>query len=504
MTNNVVAYFSSSLDSKGHFKEYRAVSGSTFNDEYSEILDSGTLVLSQIRKENRLFTIKPYDYVHVVNKKDPSKFNKYYYVDNFNEKENNIKEHLFGYTINLMSETKILEKIQCPNLTITHDVNNGEIQKLSIYEHIRRYMELYVPKIKYCDDDETWHYEPLIKMPSANAGVVTTTTINVDFSSSDFEPAEVPDVYVLEISSNELTDVSDYSSVVIKSTVCEGGVVLNNLSSSFNPITHKIEVYGETENVGSGTIVITYEYEGFSEFYNRFSANCADMSFSAPTLRQLLTTLMQQVGCIPTVKNRTLNFLDFQKEAVPFGYDSETRQVDYTLHNTVNFIRRNLSSDSFVNTLANLSDNVLDSENEVICETLCFRDSNNVLLRQQENLKLETSLPIYKVNKCIMHGSGTNTGLLSSSYGCFYCQTDTSESYWNIAAMSSQGSTGGLAGYNYRPYIFYKEAIIGANEVTVDFRISSVSPSSDRQTGRVDIEGICFWGKRTKTTTRGT
>ena len=45
------------------------------------------------------------------------------------------------------------------------------------------------------------------------------------------------------------------------------------------------------------------------------------------TLRQVLTTLMQQVGCIPTLKNGVLGYLDFQKEAEPFS-----SEVDYTVN----------------------------------------------------------------------------------------------------------------------------------------------------------------------------
>ena len=33
-----------------------------------------------------------------------------------------------------MSETKLLEKIQCPNLTVTHKVIDGVVDKKTIYE----------------------------------------------------------------------------------------------------------------------------------------------------------------------------------------------------------------------------------------------------------------------------------------------------------------------------------------------------------------------------------
>ena len=481
MTNNVVAYFSSSLDDNGHFKEYRAVSGSKFSEEYNETLDSGTLVLSQVRKENRLFTIKPYDYVHVVNKKNPAKFSKYYYVDNFDEKENNIKDHLFGYTINLMSETKILEKIQCPNLTITHNIDNGEIQKLTIYEYIRRYMELYVPKIKYCDDDETWHYESLIKMPETT---YREASITISFTEDDFTLRAYPSIYYLfDVSSSEITGIIQNAVVVNSVVVTSENANLTGITASFDPNTCKFNVHAEAgfSGRGSGTITINYGYE-VSDFFFRFNIPCADLSFNAPTLRQLLTTLMQQVGCIPTVKNRTLSFLDFQKEAVPFG------NGDYTLNNTVNFIRRSLSSDSYVNTLVNLSENVLDSENEVICETIGFRDSSNVLLKQQENLKLETSLPIYKVNKLIMNLAGRTTGLLSSSYGCFYGASNYGQSGWDVATESTDSESG-----KEFPFIIYKNTSVSNHQAKIKFWLASNGYCY------LKIDYIYFWGRNLST-----
>lgn len=325
MTHHIVVQFSCSIGTTGEPLEYRVIEGSIFNEEYNETLDSGTLVLSQISQELRIGLLKPYVWARVFDKSsiyDPTtgkyEFDKIFLVDNFDEKENNIKEHLYGYSINLMSETKILEKIQCPNVIVTHKLdNNGHVVKKTIYEHIVQYMKLYVPKMKYSSDGQTWEYRPLISYP------------------------------------------------------------------------------------GIGT-----------EFYNRFNVPCADLPFNLPTLRQLLTILMQQVGCIPIVKNRVLGFLDFQKDAQNFG------NGEYSLNDTVNYIRRSLSSDSFANTLVNASEQVIDSGNEVVSETLGFRDKNSVLLKQTENLKLETSFPIFKVNKCILRHPGKFSGYLGSGVGC--------------------------------------------------------------------------------------
>ncbi len=374
LTNNIVVQFACSLNEDGTFKEYRAVSGSVFSEEYSETLDSATVVLSQVPLKDRLVNIKPYQYVRVYDKSDNTHYDKLFLVDSYNEKENNIEEHLFGYTINLMSETKWLEKIQCPNLSITHDVINGVSKKKTIYQYIQQYMDLFVPKIKFCDGEtNVWSYKPLLTYPTS-------------------------------------TD---------------------------------------------------------SDFYKKFNVPCADMSFSAPTLRQLITNLMLQVGCIPVIKNRVLGYLDFQKNTVDFG------NGDYTVNHTVNSIIRSLSSDSYVNNLISVSENVLDSDNEVICETLGFRDRDNVLLKQTENLYLETSLPIYKVNKCILHAPGRTTGYISSNYNCTFI--------------------GGLIDANF-PVIFYKEVTIKNGKALIKFCL----PENANET-YVKINKIDFW-KRDETT----
>ena len=388
--HNIVAQFSCSVDEYGNLKEYRVVSGSVFNEEYNETLDSGTLVLSQIKAEDRLSNIKPYDYVRVYDKLNPSTFDKLYLVDNFDETENNITEHIFGYTINLMSETKWLEKVQCPNLAITHELDDGSVEKKTIYQYIKQYMELYIPKIKFSYGDGKWSYEPLILMPGQNK----ISELNIAVEGQDF--SEIGSEWVGIAYSSELNSDIDIDTIkYLKIINATGDYEFGWMSVSIDTQTRRIKFEGAVQSQPaidtSGTITVSFRYESISEredFYNRFNVPCADLAFTAPTLRQLFTSLMQQVGCIPTVYHRTLGFLDFQLDAIEMQKD-----------NTINKITRSLSSDSFANTLLNMSSNVLDSGNKVICEALGFRDKSRALLKQQENLYLETKFPIYKVEK---------------------------------------------------------------------------------------------------------
>lgn len=402
MTHNIVAQFSCSVNENGDLKVYRAVSGSIFKDEYTETLDSGTLVLSQVSKEDRLSNIKAYDFVHVFDASGKTNFDKIYLVDSFEERENNIKDHIFGYTINLMSETKLLEKIQCPNLTITHKVDNGAISKKTIFEKIKEYMELFVPKIKFSEDDENWNYYPLIKLPYRDFHTGTSGIGHIEGNEFTQAGDEWELSTFITWSSAEpninINEVEESSITVTQ--ISESGIRFNHIWVTYDSVNKGFSINAtvleEPSPLWDGSIDFSFTfYSTTTEFYKKFSVPCADFSFTSPTLRQVLTTLMQQVGCIPIVKNRTLGFLDLQKEPTDFG------NGDYTVNNTVNNRRKSLSSDSFVNTLVNTSSQVLDSGNKVVCEALGFRDWNKAILKQEENLYLQTKFPIYNVEKFV-------------------------------------------------------------------------------------------------------
>lgn len=425
MTFNIVAQFASSVwknseaeraeelgFSVGDFKEYPVVSGSVFNEEYNETLDSASLVLSQIQLNDRLSNLKPYEYVRVYDKTLQTGFDQLYLIDNFNETENNIKDRIFGYTINLMSETKWLEKIQCPNLTITHEVDsNGRIYKKTIFEHIKNYMELYIPKVKFDNGNGTWSYKPLINFGGYidySDELVSQNITDQDFHAQgdEFEA----EFYTNAIPSNvDLDTVSFQPYQVVANPDNPEATILpfQTFTYTFDETTRKFHIICSIRMPNPGDLLpqtldfivhFPYTYYTINPKWQKFDIPCADMAFTVPTLRQLLTTLMLQVGCIPIIKNRTLGYLDFQLDAVPFGGGT-----DYKIGNTVNYITRGLSSDSYANTLVNISENVLDSGNKVVCEALGFRDKDSALLKQKENLYLDTKFPIYKVEKFVIN-----------------------------------------------------------------------------------------------------
>lgn len=212
-------------------------------------------------------------------------------LDNYVETETDIFNHIYKYQLNLMNVVKLLEKIQCPNLVITHSLINGS---KTIWYYINHYMKNYSPKIKISEDGETWDYKYLFKWDNLN--------------------------------------IAPFNSTI-----------------------------------------------------------AADMQMNSPSLREVITNLMLQVGCIPTMEYRTLKFINFREEQSEFDYS-----------HGITMTTKSGASDSYANVLISQPTQVLDTTNEVISEKIGFRDDKNCLIKQTENLKLQTRFPIYNIKKVML------------------------------------------------------------------------------------------------------
>lgn len=290
----MIAYFSCASGGYGA-TAYKVVDGSTISEEYNETLDSANILLAPITTP--LSDIKPYDEVLLVQ----GTHEWHFLVDSFEETQmnNRAEGKIYSYTISLMSRTKYLEKIQLPNICVTHRADGRD----TLYEVIQRLYN-YVPKIKMITGvADTWYYQRFLALDT------------------------------------------------------DGSFAGYGISMA-----------------------------------DKFSAPCADLQLSQPTLRQALTAVMTQVGCIPIVKGHRITWLDLRAEQEESGFDD-----------TEIIVSRSQSSDSYVNTLVNSSGGLLDRTGKSVSERLCFRDRDNLLLKQLENLKLETRFPIYSVEKLIAY-----------------------------------------------------------------------------------------------------
>ena len=277
---------------KNNTSAYDLVVGSVFKEELNETLDSGSIIISNVEPSRKL-ELEPYQYVYIYDTE--SDFEKYFLVDNFVENYVNLDTPYYEYTIALMSETKLLEKIQLPNRTIRNPLNAPQ---LKVNELIGQFCKLYIPSVKYFNkNSNTWSYHQII----------------------------------------------DYQSVI-------------DVNSIFN-------------------------------------VDCPDMEFNHPTLRQVLTSLMQVVGCLPRVINHKLTYINLRTKPTEFIIPSDRKYIVSTSN----------SRDSYNTSLQTLGENIVGENNIVKNETLGFRDVENVFLKHTENLKLTTEFPIKEVKSLKMN-----------------------------------------------------------------------------------------------------
>lgn len=273
------------------FIKYECVLNVPYSDEYSETLDSMSVVIKHIDSK---LDINPFDVVYIYRGVvKGGTFQRPTYTD-IKWKEMLVdsvsmlrkrygNNTYYEYTLKLMSETKWLEKIQLPNRSFTHALG-GELR--DAYETIEDLMT-YVPKV-IRDNKET----PLITISEA-------------------------------------------------------------VSDRF--LDHGMK----------------------------------DISLSKPTLRQALTAVMSQFGCIPVVNNKQLGFIDFNRSQGNITEEQINKMDSESYSN---------SSDSYVNTLMTDASQVLGDDKSLVVERgVGFRDRDTGLIKQQENLKLLTTYPIYKV-----------------------------------------------------------------------------------------------------------
>lgn len=277
---------------KNNTSAYDLVVGSVFKEELNETLDSGSIIISNVEQERKL-ELEPYQYVYIYDTE--SDFEKYFLVDNFIENYVNLDTPYYEYTIALMSETKLLEKIQLPNRTIRNPL---KAPQLKVNELIGQFCKLYIPSVKYFNkNSNTWSYQQII----------------------------------------------DYQSVI-------------DVNSIFN-------------------------------------VDCPDMEFNHPTLRQVLTSLMQVVGCLPRIVNHKLTYINLRTKPTEFIIPSDRKYIVSTSN----------SSDSYNTSIQTLGENIVGENNIVKNETLGFRDVENVFLKHTENLKLTTEFPIKEIKSLKMN-----------------------------------------------------------------------------------------------------
>lgn len=113
--------------------------GSTITENYNETLDTAHIRISH---RTSSINIEPFDKV-ILHDENNRLSDRYMLVDTFTESMEGLDPVIYSYEIDLFSETKELENIILPNLSIT---KNSTLT--TIWAYLRKYNDLYGPKIR--------------------------------------------------------------------------------------------------------------------------------------------------------------------------------------------------------------------------------------------------------------------------------------------------------------------------------------------------------------------
>lgn len=144
-------------------KYYLYIPVSPFKIEFENFGDSWGIRLSSVFSEAYISKCDFYVKRDEVEQPD---FYKHFLVYDFTEERLNPVKNIYKYTIQLCSETKKLEVIQCPNISITQPLKQD--LKKSVYTYIKQFLEMYNPIIKVATNDYRWVYKPKYTLDDNN------------------------------------------------------------------------------------------------------------------------------------------------------------------------------------------------------------------------------------------------------------------------------------------------------------------------------------------------
>ena len=124
-----------------------------------------------------------------------------------------------------------------------------------------------------------------------------------------------------------------------------------------------------------------------------FSVNAPENQFNYPNLRDYLTRIFYSQDCIPVVRDNVIDFLDLSKrDPQPFYVPEKNQSFDQYM----------MDGSSYCDRLLRIYTDGLSRESVTNCiERIGFKNKNSSTLTL-ENMQLELSHPIYKINKVYM------------------------------------------------------------------------------------------------------
>ena len=397
MNNKLFAYFD--IDPT---KEYPIISQSVYTDNFNEEIDSMSIVLDGVSASNEIVFNEPYHFVKIVNKG----------VDlTIAQMQNN--------QIKTSSLKSTWDSLPIADSTTIYRILSSSLNFVATEADIK-----FILLITYENQDYVLNCKTTGTFYGANAEFVVSSYHKAEYNGflwgikRESDDVNYPDKYdyrrnwiFMLVDSWTKTQTNAQSNTyryeinlmntikIFEKIQCPNRVITHSLQEGverktiFEYIDQYMFLYSPKIKISTDGQNWSYDYLfdwsnlNVEPFNNTI---CADMQFNEPTLRELLTHLMIQVDCIPTIEYRTVKFINFRETPTDFVKTNST------------FITESGSSDSYNNSITVSPSQILDSSNVVISENVGFRDRRNAIISQTANLQIETRFPIYKVEKLIL------------------------------------------------------------------------------------------------------
>lgn len=351
-------------------KTFSIDEGSVYIENYNETLDSATIRISHLTEP---LDLESFDKVQLV---DSRLGPKYMCIDTYDEIEENLDPRLYSYEISLCSETKELEGILLPNISITKRPYDSY---RTVWYYLEQYLNLYGEKIR------------------------TSSTVTKTYTR-DLRMAGSPGTPILQIQRHY--DFVKTDDMVVDSVTY---TVLKGAAQDFSTTFTSTDTIVEYETSYDSTVRVTITYRQANTYINKYSFDnkvkskfnsiqCPEMQWNTPTLREVFNDLMMVADCIPVVRNNVISYIDLTE-----------KKNDITNNLHINYVRRSQSAEDYVSELKmNIVNGMSDTTNKtikstVITDWMTFRADDNGYLVTSENIYLKTRFPILKVKHLWMY-----------------------------------------------------------------------------------------------------
>lgn len=149
--------------------EATMVQGVTLSEEFSEVLDSCSIIIKKIKK----IDIDPFE--DVLLEDLTGTLRKHFLIANKSIKMVNLTNGLYDFTLDLVSETKALELIVMPNIVFKQPLIKSA--QINIYSMAQKYIDTYSPKRKVSIGNNKWEYRQKYQLDSSEAFVNRLSSI---------------------------------------------------------------------------------------------------------------------------------------------------------------------------------------------------------------------------------------------------------------------------------------------------------------------------------------